>query len=288
MTVSEIRTAFFEQLDKLYNQFEIRSILFILLEHYFNWNKTEVQFRLFEELDSEKSDLLKSALSDLKKGKPVQHITGWAWFDNQRFKVTSDVLVPRQETEQLCQIVRSHVTSRYLKKKPAILDIGTGSGCIAINLKINIPEATITAIDNSCEALKVARENALLWGCDIEFRQTDIFNQAQWKDLGTYDIIVSNPPYVTYSEAAGMHSNVLTYEPAGALFVPDSDPLIFYRTILLFCKSLATNNLDLFFEINERFGDEMKDLTESMGFQHPEIIKDIHGKDRFLCTHLTG
>jgi release factor glutamine methyltransferase len=220
-------------------------------------------------------------LADLQKEKPIQYITGEAWFYGLRFEVNENTLIPRPETEELVEFILKETSNFQLPASSLnILDIGTGTGCIPISLKTNLPQANVSAIDVSEKALEVAKRNAELNKVEIHFIQTNIL---EVKDLNRhFDIIVSNPPYVRNLEKEEIKKNVLDYEPHLALFVEDTDALLFYRKIAqLALKNLAPNGL-LFFEINQYLGKETVELLQNIGFQNIELKKDIYGNDRMI------
>lgn len=220
------------------------------------------------------------AVKDLLKNKPIQYIIGETGFCNLKFKVNENVLIPRPETAEM--VYRIYNEQLTINNYPfSILDIGTGSGCIAISLAKAIPDSKVYALDVSGEALKVAKENAIYNDVNINFIHDDILNLKN--NIETkFDIIVSNPPYVRELEKADMHDNVLEWEPHKALFVSDNDPLIFYRNILEFAKSHLKENGEIWFEINEFLGKEMTDLCHELGFSDVNIYKDFRGKERIL------
>ncbi len=263
------------ELDEVYPDKEIESIAKILLEE--TTGKPTIELRL-DGVDPDKDQryFLENALERLKNNEPLQHILGYSWFYGYRFQVNQNVLIPRRETEELVDWVIKSVKL----SKPKILDIGTGSGCIAISLFKEMDNASVEAWDLSKEALEIARKNAGILNAEVHFRETDVFsvNELESKQ----DVIVSNPPYVLNSEKAKMHQNVTAHEPAKALFVSDQDSLVFYRKI----AEIAFDNLNkggvLFFEINERKGDEMKKLLRSMGFVDVALKYDLQGKPRMI------
>ncbi|MEF8811883.1 MAG: peptide chain release factor N(5)-glutamine methyltransferase, partial [Bacteroidales bacterium] len=212
----------------------------------------------------------------LKKQKPIQQILGETEFYNITLKIEPHILIPRQETEELVDWVLKDVAS----EKKNILDIGTGSGCIAIALAKNLPGSIVTAVDYKPEILDAAKENALLNGVHIRFILADILQD----DLppGQYDLIVSNPPYVRNSEKKFMSQNVLNYEPSEALFVEDEDPLIFYRKIIHLAGKHLVDNGFLYFEINEYLGEETVRLLEKHGFNEICLKKDLNNKNRMI------
>ena len=219
-------------------------------------------------------------LADLQHEKPIQYITGEAWFYGLQFEVNENTLIPRPETEELVEWIIESQKSKVQSQKCEILDIGTGTGCIPISLKTNLPQANVSAIDVSEKALEVAKRNAVSNKVDISFIQADIL---EVEDLSQYfDIIVSNPPYVRNLEKQEIKKNVLDYEPHLALFVEDTDALLFYRKIAqLALKNLSPNGL-LFFEINQYLGKETVELLDNLGFKNIELKKDIYGNDRMI------
>jgi release factor glutamine methyltransferase len=216
----------------------------------------------------------------LKQGEPVQYILGETSFCGLMFSVNSKVLIPRPETEELvARIVNDHAG-----KKVRILDVGTGSGCIAVALAHALPDADVTAVDVSDGALQVAAVNARRNKVAVSFVRTDVLSlqQAEQDITGIFDLIVSNPPYVRESEKAGMEKNVLLYEPPQALFVADSDPLLFYRAIARLSEKKLKEGGALYFEINSQLGKETTGALKKEGYENVELIRDLSGKDRII------
>jgi release factor glutamine methyltransferase len=285
--VKNIVERFRHQLAGKYPDQEIIQFVYILFNEYLGWSKSKVHLSYSVDVSAETSSLMNLALKELLAGKPIQYILGKTIFHESLLQVNDQVLVPRPETEELClMIAATHRGSEV--RDFSILDIGTGSGCIAIDLKKHIQGSLVTAIDVSGAALEVARENARLNHAEISFCQSDILNDDNWQEIGRFHLIVSNPPYVLEREKSGMHVNVLEFEPALALFVADDDPLKFYRAISGFAKTHLICPGYLYFEINEKFGSEVRDLVLSLGFDDVKISKDFHGKDRFLSAILTA
>ena len=219
--------------------------------------------------------LLDNAIERLKKQEPIQYILGYSDFCGLRFKVTPATLIPRPETSELVEWIASEAVGNG-----SILDIGTGSGCIAVSLAHKLPQSKITAWDISNDALAVAAENSKANGCDVEFEEVDIL---AYRPTGKqFDIIVSNPPYIKENEKPAMHSNVLDWEPHTALFVPDSDPLLFYRTIAEKGLTLLKPGGSLYFEINRAHGKETMEMLESFGYTSIELRKDFADNDRMI------
>ncbi len=229
-------------------------------------------------LSSKKEQELEDILQRLSRFEPLQYIEGRTLFLGREFWVAPGVLIPRPETEELVELM--------LKEIPAdarILDVGTGSGCIAISLAKELPDALVTAWDVSPEALSVARANARKLQADVRFVECDVL-ACQVDEVGLYDVIVSNPPYVTEAEKADMEPNVLQWEPSLALFVPDDDPLRFYRRIAVLGRDMLADGGRLYFEINRAYGREMVEMLRAMGYVGVRVEKDLSQNDRFVIA----
>ena len=229
-------------------------------------------------LSSKKEQELEDILQRLSRFEPLQYIEGRTLFLGREFWVAPGVLIPRPETEELVELM--------LKEIPAdarILDVGTGSGCIAISLAKELPDALVTAWDVSPEALSVARANARKLQADVRFVECDVL-ACQVDEVGLYDVIVSNPPYVTEAEKADMEPNVLQWEPSLALFVPDDDPLRFYRRIAVLGRDMLADGGRLYFEINRAYGREMVEMLRTMGYVRVRVEKDLSQNDRFVIA----
>ena len=280
--VKDIRNHYCEQLCSIYDKDEANAMILILLEHYFSINR--VKMALEPQLRLSESEMLTFhfAVKDLLKNKPIQYIIGETEFCDLKFKVNENTLIPRPETSELVMKIvnRQQSTDNRLC---SILDIGTGSGCIAISLAKMISGSKVFALDISEKALEVAKENAINNEADVTFIHDDILSLKNKIDT-KFDIIVSNPPYVRELEKAEMRDNVLNWEPHNALFVSDNDPLIFYRKILEFAKTHLKENGEVWFEINEYLGKEMTDLCKEMGFSQIETLNDFRGKERILSV----
>jgi release factor glutamine methyltransferase len=290
MVIKELKTHFFNSLKSIQDEREIESFFFILTEYLHNLKRVDVALNPNFELSEEAIEKWNAILAELQQEKPIQYITGEAWFYGLRFEVNENTLIPRPETEELVEWIIESQKSKVQSQKLEILDIGTGSGCIPIALKANLHQANVSAIDISEKALEVAKRNAELNKVEINFIQTNILEVEDLSKLGTsnfqlpasIDIIVSNPPYVRVLEKQEIKKNVLDYEPHLALFVEDNDALLFYRKIAqLALKNLAPNGL-LFFEINQYLGIETVELLENLGFKNIELRKDIYGNDRMI------
>ena len=269
--VSNIIPYYINQLNGIVNEREIISWAYISIDFLLGYNRSDCIIHAEKDITSVVSDRFKQIIADLKTNKPIQHIIGEAEFYGLKFKVNEYTLIPRLETEELLQWILEHEFT-------SVLEIGTGSGCIPIALKKN-KDAEITAIDVSESALCVAKENAKINEVEINFLLQDIFKTTT---LPKVDVIISNPPYVLFEEKELMLANVLDNEPHLALFVPDNNPLLFYKKIAdLSYTSLPKNGL-LFFEINERFGGETVAMLSAIGFVDIELKKDINDKDRMI------
>jgi release factor glutamine methyltransferase len=280
MQIIEFKKLFFEELQDVYPQTEIQSFFNILIE--FKLNLTRVDIALQPNLELTKNNLifLKKALSSLKKHIPIQYITGETKFYDLSFLVNKNVLIPRPETEELVNWIIEDAKLNIQNSKFKILDIGTGSGCIPISIAKNLPNTEVYALDISKEALKIAKENALKNSTTINFIEADILNLKELPQK--FDIIVSNPPYVRALEKTQMQQNVLANEPHLALFVEDTNALIFYDKIADLAKKHLTKNGKLYFEINQYLGKETVDLLQTKGFKNVQLKKDIFDADRMI------
>ena len=279
MNYSQIKKIFHQQLKEIYIENEIDSLFFIALEYVISISKIEYILQKEEEISEEKLIELKFILEELTKNKPIQYITKNAYFYGLNFYVNEKVLIPRQETNELVDWVLMSVTH---SKPIKILDIGTGSGCIAITLKKNLPLSEVFAIDISNEAIQVAQKNANNNEVEINFLQKNILeiNDLQKK----FDIIISNPPYVRELEKLEMAPNVLDNEPHLALFVPDNNPLLFYEKITEIALKNLTEDGMLFFEINQYLSAETKKMIENKGFKNVTLRKDLQENYRMILA----
>lgn len=279
VTLLKIRQEFVEKLSEIYDPEEAKTLSQIAVEAVTGWNRMQQNIQLQTALDQDVLNALYDMLQTLQAGKPIQHILGYAPFYNMDFKVNQHTLIPRPETEELVKmILDDHEGQKNLK----VVDIGTGTGCIAISLQKHLSNATTTALDVSSEALEIARENAQRLGATIDFRCLDILEWELTFGEGQFDIIVSNPPYITQSEMRDMHQNVLQHEPHTALFVPEEAPLLFYDYIADFALSHLAPDGTLYFEINQYLAEETKALMLKKGFSSAEIYSDINNVPRML------
>lgn len=265
------------ELSAFYPQGELKALVRLLLHEVAGWSLTDLLTRDNLALTAEQQTAVRTAIARLKRQEPIQYILGYADFCGMRFEVNKNVLIPRPETAELVQLVSQNTAANA-----RILDIGTGSGCIAIALARLLPEAHIAACDISPEALVVAQRNAQRLGAQVDFAHIDIVQPPATH--ATYDAIVSNPPYVMASERTTMGTNVLDYEPDLALFVPDENPLLFYAAISDFAQAHLADGGKLFFEINHRLAEETADLVRSKGFAQVDFVEDSFGKQRFVTA----
>jgi release factor glutamine methyltransferase len=282
-TLKDIPTYLAKELEGLYPDTEINSFTGIIIKTLFNTGRLHLTYNQEMEVPGKKSGKITEICNDLKKGKPIQYILGETSFYGCRIKVSKDTLIPRQETEELVDLVISE--NKGIRGK--IIDVGTGSGCIAIALSKNLSGAEVIGTDNFPGAIRMAKINARINRVKVRFLKDDILN-PEVENISRVMIIVSNPPYVRESEKRNMHRNVLDFEPHSALFVPDNDPLIYYRSILDVSNRLLSQNGKVYFEINEAMGAEMATLMKSKGFIDVSIIKDLNGKDRIIKARLYG
>ena len=282
MRLEEIAAKFTIGLAPMYDKDEAKAIFYVVLEHFLNFNRSTYLLKKEQDLPDHQLKEIELVLNELKTGKPVQYCLGETWFYGLRFKVSEAVLIPRPETEELVDWIIEKVNHPI-----SILDIGTGSGCIAIALKKHLTDAEVIGLDISSEALLIAKQNAVLNGVKISFIENDILHYPISTDTTKHSIIVSNPPYITQAEKAEMKENVLANEPHMALFVSDEKPLIFYEAIADFALNKLQPEGLLFFEINEYLAKETTHMLISKGFKNIELRKDMQGKDRMICCKLT-
>lgn len=280
--LSDLYEFYKTELLSIYDEDELFAIFELVCEQYLNYSKTDTRLKFHENLNQ--SDVLKiyDTAKALKTGAPIQYIFGEADFYNLKFKVNSATLIPRPETEELVDIIIKEFKQETRNNQTLnILDIGTGSGCIPITLKKNIPISKVTGIDISEQALDVAKLNSTKNNVEVDFLNLDILSNNQ--QLSSYNLIVSNPPYVLNSEAKQMDQRVLKHEPHLALFVEDTDPIIFYKRIIDLCANYLEEKGYLFFELNPLYANDVKNYgNDSKIFNFTEIVKDMSGKERFL------
>lgn len=261
-------------LEPLYGNGEARAITDYVLDVCFGLSKADIMCGAVEEMTAEKTAELNKIFGRLMEGEPVQYVLGRAEFSGRWFDVRPGVLIPRPETEELCAWITADSKA---SGSPKVLDIGTGSGCIAITLQLDMPESKVTAWDISADALDVARENAQQLGANVNFVKQDALNA---KPEGEWDVIVSNPPYICEKEKKDMAVNVLEHEPHKALFVPDAAPLLFYRAITRLAVQTLNKGGRLYFEINPIYADDTCRMMRAEGMTAVELRSDMYGKQR--------
>jgi len=278
MTFKEIKSSFRSNLSPFFDEQEIDSFFYLVLEKFHQLKRVDLALQPSLKVSESGLEQWNAVLEQLKTQQPIQYILGETYFCDLVFKVNEHTLIPRPETEELVYWILEELKQK--NQNYAIVDIGTGTGCIPITLKKNLPESTVFGLDISEEALFVARENATTNEVEVKFMQKNILETSDLQHQ--FDVIVSNPPYVRNLEKAEISTNVLAFEPHLALFVSDDDPLIFYRKIAeLARKNLKQNGL-LFFEINQYLGKETVELLQNLGFATIELRKDIYGNDRMI------
>ena len=271
------------ELIRLYDQREAANIAALVMEHVTGWKRIDRLMNKQHELLPEQLDLLHLFADQLMQHRPVQYVLGEAWFYNMRFYVDEHVLIPRPETEELVDWVVQDVRSNPDKQMGLqLLDVGTGSGCIAAALKKELPAAQVYACDVSKAALEVAGRNAAANKTPVSFLRADFLHSEQRNGLPDVDVLISNPPYIPLNNQAAMQAHVLQYEPHGALFVADDDPLVFYKAIADFAQTHLRQKGAVYMEIHEDMADAAKKLFQAYGFKEVEIRKDLQGKDRMV------
>ena len=264
-----------QKLQKKYAVGEARALYELIMEQRFGLSRTDILLGKDTTLSAKDKAVLQIIIGRVANGEPVQYVLGQEEFCGRTFLVGSGVLIPRPETQQLVELVKQNVAP-----KSAVLDVGTGSGCIAITFALE--GYKVSALDISDEALAYARRNAERLGAEVEFRQENILQPEPSDEC--WDAIVSNPPYICKSEAATMDENVLEHEPHLALFVPDDDPLLFYRAIAEFGEAHLAAEGQIFFEVNSAYAKQVEELLSEKGYKETKIMKDQYDKERFVCA----
>ena len=284
MKLTNYKSKFLQELSPIYDEMETASFFYLIMEHLHQLKRIDLALNPETEISESDVEKWSAILSALKIEKPIQYLLGKTEFYGLKFKVNENVLIPRPETEELVYLIIDE-SQKAKVESLKILDIGTGSGCIAISLAKNIPNAEVFAIDISKEALETAKENAKINEVKVNFIQQNILqiNDLTFDlELSTFDVIVSNPPYVRMLEKEEIKPNVLEYEPHLALFVEDNDALLFYRKIAQLAKENLSEDGKLYFEINQYLGKETVQLLVDLGFKNIELIKDIYDNDRIV------
>jgi release factor glutamine methyltransferase len=279
MMLKELYRNFLVQLQKIYSLSEATAITDWVFEKMASLKRSDILKNPEKKISPVAGELIQKTLHELLLHKPIQYVLGEAWFYRLKFKVNEHVLIPRPETEELVEQLIKDRKSKLTD--PAILDIGTGSGCIPIAIKKNLPAAKLTAIDVSKDALALAIENAAMHNAHIHFTELDFLDETNWPSLGMFDIIISNPPYIPINEKEKLAKNVTAFEPHLALFVPDRSPLIFYEKIAAFGTDHLLPNGKIYLETHEDHAKETAALFHN-NYQTVMIKKDMYGKERMI------
>ncbi|HEY0299576.1 MAG TPA: peptide chain release factor N(5)-glutamine methyltransferase [Arachidicoccus sp.] len=280
MNILQAQNLSAEKLKSIYNMRESSAMTDWLLEEVTGLKRIDRLVQKEKKLSDEQQDLLKKYLQQLLQHRPIQYVLGFTYFMGMKFFVDENVLIPRPETEELVDFIFETISANT--SSVSVLDIGTGSGIIPVSIKNKFPAAQLSALDISSGALNISRQNAIQNRTEIHLYEIDFLNESEWGKLNLFDIIVSNPPYIRQTEKNSMEKNVLDYEPHSALFVPDEDPLLFYKKIVQFAQTHLNENGYLFFEINEAFGNEIVELLQENKFQNITLKKDFQQKDRMV------
>lgn len=282
MTIQEASQYLIHQLQSVYDASEASNIAVWVLESITNFNRLAQKIHSSEVLDVNQAQKMESYIRELLNHRPVQYVLGECYFMDMKLFVDENVLVPRPETEELVDWVIKYCQSQGIGAI-SILDVGTGSGCIALALKKHLPKSKVTAIDISAGALDIAQRNATDLGLEINFMQSNILNEKEWGNLSAFDIIVSNPPYITLPEQESILPNVLRYEPHQALFVTDEDPQQFYKAIEAFSRQKLQEGGSIFMELHRDFAKDTQTYYEHKGWQ-TMLRKDMQENDRMLMA----
>ncbi|MBN8668361.1 MAG: peptide chain release factor N(5)-glutamine methyltransferase [Chitinophagales bacterium] len=283
MHLSSARNIITKQLEPVYLENETPPMTDILIEWVTGLDRQQQIAQPKKEITEEQQLLLQEGVTRLLSFEPIQYITGHAWFAGNKFRVGPAVLIPRPETEELVDWI---LKDRPDKENYTVLDIGTGSGCIPISFKKKRPGWAVAAIDISQEALAIAKENADDLAVEVVFKAIDLTDETSWPGLGEIDLLVSNPPYIPWSDWNTLPENVREHEPSEALFVPDTDPLLFYRLIAQLAKQQLKKGGAIYLEINETLGVEVVSLFQAQGFTSIELKKDMQGKHRMMRVEI--
>jgi len=288
MTIERIYKEYFDELKNIYDEREAANIVDWIFENITGIKKIDRTLNKQKQLSNITIEQLYNALEQLLKHKPIQYVLGEAWFYKMKLFVNEHVLIPRPETEELVEWIVQDVQSIRTTLLPStktlnIIDVGTGSGCIAIALKKEVANANILGIDVSAEALAVAKQNAIDQNVNIDSLQINFLDEKSWPDLATFNMIVSNPPYIPEKEKNILEKNVVAYEPHLALFVSDSDPFIFYKKIAQFASDHLEPKGKIFVEVHEKYAGKVATIFSQFHFT-PIIKKDIYGRERMICA----
>ena len=279
-----------QRLQSMYEPREASQIAEMVMEKITGYTRTERLVHHNILLETHQTEMFEQYLRELESGRPVQYVLGECWFQNMLFKVDERVLIPRPETEELVEYIKTHYKSIPcgLESTCKMIDIGTGSGCIAVSLKKAFPLIEVWAVDKSSRALELAMENANKLNAEISFKQTDILEESKNDSLPAFNIIVSNPPYIPQHESSELEKHVIAFEPNEALFVTNQDPLEFYKAIVEFSEHHLLRGGMVFFETHEKYAKDVALLLEENEFEQVQMKKDIQGKDRIVSAKRMG
>jgi len=281
ISLESIDDLYRQRLSGLYQPTESSQFIRLLCDYHFGWNAVKMRMEWSNPLDEQGTRIFFYALDRLLSGTPIQYIICTAYFGDLALNVCPGIFIPRPETFELCNLIMTEI--KHMRYKDFnILDVGTGSGCIAISLKQFFRKARITAVDISQKALDITAFNANRYHCPLDLQRIDILNKNQTDSLNGFHCIVSNPPYITFGDREKLHANIRNFEPEEALFVPDNDPYLFYRAIAVFAQDALLKPGILFFEIPETAGASIRETLQFLGYQSVVVFKDSYGKDRFI------
>lgn len=265
------------QLIAVYNEREAAAIAHDVLEEITGLNRMDRLMQKDQLLSEKQNHQLNEMVTDLKRGKPLQYVLGYGWFMGRKYLVSSAVLIPRPETEELVDWIIQDASKTSIIN---LLDVGTGSGCIPVSLQLALPQAKIVSVDVSGDALEIARKNG--GDLNIDFRNIDFLDEGRWPPLGNYQVIVSNPPYIPEAEKEQLHINVRNFEPSLALFVPDNDPFLFYKALAKFGGTHLQPGGAIYCELESSLGERCVEIFKTYGYGKVELRKDMHGNFRML------
>ncbi|NBO57527.1 MAG: peptide chain release factor N(5)-glutamine methyltransferase [Chitinophagia bacterium] len=279
-----------QRLQSMYEPREASQIAEMVIEKITGYTRTERLVHHEKLLNADQAVMFEQDLKELEGGRPVQYVLGECWFQNMLFKVDERVLIPRPETEELVESIKAHYNNNpcSVDNPCKLIDIGTGSGCIAVSLKKAFPLFEVWAVDKSIKALELAKENANKLDAKISFKQSDILEESKNDSLPAFNIIVSNPPYIPQDESKELEKHVIAFEPNEALFVTNQDPLEFYKAIVEFAEHHLLRGGMIFFETHEKYAKGVIQLLEENEFEQVQIKKDLQGKDRIVSGKRMG
>ncbi|MEY3921821.1 MAG: hypothetical protein RL634_1582 [Bacteroidota bacterium] len=279
-----------QRLQSMYEPREASQIAEMVIEKITGYTRTERLVHHEKLLNADQAVMFEQDLKELESGRPVQYVLGECWFQNMLFKVDERVLIPRPETEELVEFIKAHYNNIpcSVDNPCKLIDIGTGSGCIAVSLKKAFPLFEVWAVDKSIKALELAKENANKLDAKISFKQSDILEESKNDSLPAFNIIVSNPPYIPQDESKELEKHVIAFEPNEALFVTNQDPLEFYKAIVEFAEHHLLRGGMIFFETHEKYAKGVIQLLEENEFEQVQIKKDLQGKDRIVSGKRMG